>query len=473
MANIAENLRKILASRFGKDVRQAIHDSISDINEIAEGQEQLINSHIQDAEAWAKGTKNGEVVESTDPAYHNNSKYYSEQADTDRLTSEAFAKGTHDGTAVESGTEGYHDNAKYYKEQAETAEDNAEHWYQETLALSQTLANAIIARGTVAFADLPDVTSSAVKNGFMWNISDNFTTTSDFVEGAGVNIPMGANVYKVTINNTPMWDILAGSSAAVFVGTEAQIAQADAQGLISENTMIISLDGEAPYELTSSMILHGNDSVENVLDGLSNDVDKINISTADYVTTDSIGNALKALCDSFTDDGTYSGRFKATTNPAKWFSFVLSKFDGVSSGYIVCITDASEKYTFSYRNNSVTLDELVSKSDITPIEQTVKNYTGSLGQDLVWYIKIGKIVIVKYQVYESFTANVWKEIALQTGLPKGGASAGFGSCVSTNADAYGNVQSYTNSSNYFTLRFNMSKTGTYGVRGEFIYTTTE
>lgn len=276
MANISENLQKILTSRYGKDVRQAIHDSISDINDIAEGQEELINEHIQDAEAWAKGTKEGTAVPSTDPAYHNNSKYYSEFSNTNRLTSEAFAKGTHDGTAVESGTEGYHDNAKYYKEQAETAEDNAEHWYQETLAISQTLANAIIARGTVAFADLPSVSSTAVKDGFMYNISDNFTTTSDFVEGAGINIPMGANVYKVTINNVPKWDILAGSSAAVFVGTEAQIAQADAQGLISENTMIISLDGEAPYELTSSMILHGNDSVENVLDDIDDEITEIN-----------------------------------------------------------------------------------------------------------------------------------------------------------------------------------------------------
>lgn len=35
-----------------------------------------------DAEAWAKGTRNGEAVPSTDPAYHNNSKYYADQAST-------------------------------------------------------------------------------------------------------------------------------------------------------------------------------------------------------------------------------------------------------------------------------------------------------------------------------------------------------------------------------------------------------
>lgn len=34
----------------------------------------------EDAEAWAKGTRNGTDVGSTDPAYHNNAKYYADQA---------------------------------------------------------------------------------------------------------------------------------------------------------------------------------------------------------------------------------------------------------------------------------------------------------------------------------------------------------------------------------------------------------
>ena len=36
--------------------------------------------YMLEAEAWAKGTKNGVAVGSGDPQYHNNSKYYSEQA---------------------------------------------------------------------------------------------------------------------------------------------------------------------------------------------------------------------------------------------------------------------------------------------------------------------------------------------------------------------------------------------------------
>lgn len=38
--------------------------------------------YAHDAEAWAKGTRSGSAVPSTDDTYHNNSKYYSEQAST-------------------------------------------------------------------------------------------------------------------------------------------------------------------------------------------------------------------------------------------------------------------------------------------------------------------------------------------------------------------------------------------------------
>ena len=97
----------------------------------------------ENAEAWAKGTKDGEAVESTDPAYHNNAKYYAEQAGgsataagasetnagTSEENAEAWAKGTKDGTAVESTDPAYHNNAKYYAEQAggsATAAGNAQ-----------------------------------------------------------------------------------------------------------------------------------------------------------------------------------------------------------------------------------------------------------------------------------------------------------------------------------------------------------
>lgn len=39
-----------------------------------------IDGYVDDAEAWAKGTREGAPVPSTDPAYHNNAEYYAQQA---------------------------------------------------------------------------------------------------------------------------------------------------------------------------------------------------------------------------------------------------------------------------------------------------------------------------------------------------------------------------------------------------------
>ena len=62
------------------------------------------------------------------------------------------------------------------------------------------LPSAIVPKGTKAFAGLNPATDLAAGNvGYMWNISDAFTTTADFAEGAGHSIPAGANVYVANV----------------------------------------------------------------------------------------------------------------------------------------------------------------------------------------------------------------------------------------------------------------------------------
>lgn len=48
-------------------------------------------------------------------------------------------------------------------------------------------------KGSIAFASLP-ATPSATEKGFLWNISDDFTTDARFVEGAGKKYSAGENV---------------------------------------------------------------------------------------------------------------------------------------------------------------------------------------------------------------------------------------------------------------------------------------
>ena len=89
-------------------------------------------NHALESEGYAKGTQVGVPVLSDSPYYQANSKYYSEQAEdsadsaeqsaTDaedaQLVAEGMAVGQQNGVDVESDSPYYHNNAKYYAEQA-------------------------------------------------------------------------------------------------------------------------------------------------------------------------------------------------------------------------------------------------------------------------------------------------------------------------------------------------------------------
>ena len=86
---------------------------------------QQVGGQTQDAEAWAAGTKDGVPVTSSDPQYHNNAKYYSDGVHTDAqaaaasaLVSEGYATGKQNGADVPSTSPYHHNNAAYYAGQA-------------------------------------------------------------------------------------------------------------------------------------------------------------------------------------------------------------------------------------------------------------------------------------------------------------------------------------------------------------------
>ena len=106
-----------------------------------------------------------------------------------------------------------------------------------------SLPSAIVPKGTKAFAGLTPSTDLAAANvGFMWNISDAFTTTSDFVEGAGHSIPAGANVYVANPEAgvykydifSGMYD-LSGYATKVSGATSGNFAGLDGNGNLTDS----------------------------------------------------------------------------------------------------------------------------------------------------------------------------------------------------------------------------------------------
>ncbi len=86
------------------------------------------------------------------------------------------------------------------------AADNAKKYYEQAKNIAESFAGTLRPKGTITFPSLPSPANA--KEGDMYNISDQFTTTASFKEGAGNVIPAGSNVYRT---EDGFWDVLAGS----------------------------------------------------------------------------------------------------------------------------------------------------------------------------------------------------------------------------------------------------------------------
>ncbi len=96
------------------------------------------------------------------------------------------------------------DNSKFFCDLAKKLAADAQKLLdQATKIVSAVSVGAIIPAGTITFADLP--TTPTV--GFMYNISDAFTTDARFAEGAGILYNAGANVYWT---KDSQWDVMIG-----------------------------------------------------------------------------------------------------------------------------------------------------------------------------------------------------------------------------------------------------------------------
>lgn len=96
--------------------------------------------------------------------------------------------------------------------------DNAKYYYLQAKSISESFSGALRPMGTVAFAALPALSNAS--DGDMYNITDKFTTNTDFKEGEGVTIPAGSNIYKTADGK---WDVLAGSPVTSVNGEKGDV----------------------------------------------------------------------------------------------------------------------------------------------------------------------------------------------------------------------------------------------------------
>jgi hypothetical protein len=136
--------------------------------------------------------------------------------------------------------------------------DNAKYYYQQAKDVSEGLKGGLQPHGTVAFADLPSLAD--VSTGWMFNISDEFTTTDDFKEGAGNVIPAGANIYKTSDEK---WDVLAGTPVTGIKGVNEDFFRRGNVVLTAENVGAVATGGDTAENtatFTSSDVADGSAS---------------------------------------------------------------------------------------------------------------------------------------------------------------------------------------------------------------------
>lgn len=86
--------------------------------------------------------------------------------------------------------------------------------------LQNIVSNVYTIKGSIAFENLP----TEINIGWVYNISNDFITTDNFIEGAGIQCKAGTNIVVVNIgtNEAPIkkWDILSLGTSIDYASTD-------------------------------------------------------------------------------------------------------------------------------------------------------------------------------------------------------------------------------------------------------------
>nr|DAF78806.1 MAG TPA: L SHAPED TAIL FIBER PROTEIN [Caudoviricetes sp.] len=129
-------------------------------------------------------------------------------------------------------------NAKTSETSSAKSESEAQKYAEQVKKMSESFSGALRPLGTINFADLPSTADAS--SGDMYNIADQFTTTTDFKEGAGNIIPAGSNVY-LTIDR--YWDVLAGTPVTGVKGAKETYYRRGNVNITPTNIGAVAKDG--------------------------------------------------------------------------------------------------------------------------------------------------------------------------------------------------------------------------------------
>ena len=143
----------------------------------------------------------------------------------------------------------------------------------ELLGKIQAIPSAIIPKGTRTFSQLdPSTDLVAGSLGFMWNISDAFTTDSNFAEGSGKAVAAGSNIYVANVGTAAepsyKYDIFAGPIDLSGYALKSEMSVTPGTGTDADKTTIQLKTGTSATVLTAHQDISGKaDKVSSATSG--------------------------------------------------------------------------------------------------------------------------------------------------------------------------------------------------------------
>lgn len=313
---------------------QSYLDSIEQSVSQAQKSAELATSKAQESAVSASNAKASETKAKASETNASNSAAKAKNSETNAKTSETKARTSETSASTsasnaktsEAKAKASETNAKTSETNSAKSESEAQKYAEQAKEISESLSGALRPLGTINFADLPSTADA--NSGDMYNITDQFTTTTDFKEGAGNIIPAGSNVY-LTVDR--YWDVLAGTPVTGVKGakeayyrrgnvniTPANIGAVAEGGNISDTTVTFAATTTRANLVSGEKVSVGFGKIKKWFADLKSFAFK---DLANNLTTSTTGNALdasqgKILNDKY-DELNQSLSFKVNTTDSR------------------------------------------------------------------------------------------------------------------------------------------------------------
>lgn len=192
------------------------------------------STYASNAKASENSATASKIASATSEA---NAKKYADQAKASATNASTSATNA---SASASNAKTSETNAKTSEGNSALSEQEAQKYAEQAKSISESLSGTLRPLGTINFADLPSTADAT--SGDMYNILDQFTTTTDFKEGSGNIIPAGSNVY-LTIDR--MWDVLAGTPVTGVKGNAESLYRRGNVNITPANIGALATNGDA------------------------------------------------------------------------------------------------------------------------------------------------------------------------------------------------------------------------------------